>query len=50
MMAATSNFDTPLVFAGLTVIAVMGIAMYALFAVVENRMTFWAKRADGLMT
>jgi NitT/TauT family transport system permease protein len=50
MMAATSNFDTPLVFAGLAVIAVMGIAMYALFAVVENRMTFWAKRAEGLMT
>jgi NitT/TauT family transport system permease protein len=50
MMAATSNFDTPLVFAGLSVIAVMGIAMYALFAIVETRMTFWAKRADGLMT
>jgi NitT/TauT family transport system permease protein len=50
MMAATSNFDTPLVFAGLSVIAVMGIIMYALFAVIEARMTFWAKRADGLMT
>ena len=32
MMAATANFDTPLVFAGLFVIAVMGIVMYALFA------------------
>jgi NitT/TauT family transport system permease protein len=50
MMAATANFDTPLVFAGLTVIAVMGIVMYALFAAVEQRMTFWAKRGDGLMT
>jgi NitT/TauT family transport system permease protein len=50
MMAATSNFDTPLVFAGLIVIAAMGIAMYAIFAVVEQRMTFWAKRGDGLMT
>jgi NitT/TauT family transport system permease protein len=50
MMAATANFDTPLVFAGLSVIAMMGIAMYALFAVVEQRMTFWAKRAEGLMT
>jgi NitT/TauT family transport system permease protein len=49
MMAATSNFDTPLVFAGLIVIAVMGIVMYALFAVVEQRMTFWAKRGEGLM-
>lgn len=50
MMAATANFDTPLVFAGLLVIAAMGIVMYALFAVVEQRMTFWAKRGDGLMT
>ncbi|HZP77222.1 MAG TPA: ABC transporter permease [Pseudolabrys sp.] len=49
MMAATSNFDTPLVFAGLIVIAVMGIAMYAIFAAIEHRMTFWAKRGDGLM-
>jgi NitT/TauT family transport system permease protein len=49
MMAATSNFDTPLVFAGLIVIAAMGIAMYAIFAVLEQRMTFWAKRGDGLM-
>ena len=50
MMAATANFDTPLVFAGLFVIAALGIVMYALFAVVEQRMTFWAKRGDGLMT
>jgi NitT/TauT family transport system permease protein len=50
MMAATANFDTPLVFAGLFVIAVMGIVMYAIFAVVEHHMTFWAKRGDGMMT
>ena len=49
MMAATANFDTPLVFAGLFVIAVMGIVMYAIFALVEQRMTFWAKRGDGMM-
>ena len=49
MMAATANFDTPLVFAGLVVIAVMGIAMYAIFAMIEHRMTFWAKRGNGLM-
>jgi NitT/TauT family transport system permease protein len=49
MMAATANFDTPLVFAGLFVIAIMGIVMYAIFAVVEQRMTFWAKRGDGVM-
>jgi NitT/TauT family transport system permease protein len=50
MMAATSNFDTPLVFAGLIVIAILGIVMYALFAVIERRMTFWAQRGDGLVT
>jgi NitT/TauT family transport system permease protein len=49
MMAATANFDTPLVFAGLFVIAILGIVMYAIFAVAEHRMTFWAKRGDGLM-
>ena len=49
MMAATANFDTALVFAGLLVIAVMGIVMYAVFAVIEQRMTFWAKRGEGLM-
>jgi NitT/TauT family transport system permease protein len=49
MMAATANFDTPLVFAGLIVIATMGIVMYALFAMIEQRMTFWAKRGEGLM-
>jgi NitT/TauT family transport system permease protein len=49
MMAATANFDTPLVFAGLFVTAILGIVMYAIFAVAEQRMTFWAKRGDGLM-
>jgi NitT/TauT family transport system permease protein len=49
MMAATANFDTPLVFSGLMVIAVMGIVMYAIFAAIEQRMTFWARRGDGLM-
>jgi hypothetical protein len=27
----------------------MGIVMYAIFAVIEQRMTFWAKRGDGMM-
>ena len=48
MMAATSNFDTPLVFAGLLVVSLMGIIMYALFAVLEKRMTFWAQRENAL--
>jgi NitT/TauT family transport system permease protein len=32
----------PLVFAGLTVIAAMGIALYEIFAVMERRLTRWA--------
>ena len=50
MMAATSNFDTPLVFAGLLVVSAMGIVMYAVFAWLELRMTFWAQRANTLST
>lgn len=50
MMAATSNFDTPLVFAGLIVTSIMGVAMYAIFAVIEKRTTFWSQRDDGLLS
>ena len=41
---ASANFRIPLVFAGLFVVAAMGIAMYALFAVLERRVTGWATR------
>jgi NitT/TauT family transport system permease protein len=41
---ASANFRIPLVFAGLFVVAAMGIAMYALFAIIERRMTGWATR------
>jgi len=43
MIVASSNFDVPLVFAGLIILAVMGILLYAVFATVEKRMTFWAQ-------
>ena len=43
MIVASSNFDVPLVFAGLVILAVMGVALYAVFAVLEQRMTFWAQ-------
>jgi NitT/TauT family transport system permease protein len=49
MMAATSNFDTPLVFAGLTMISIMGVLMYAIFALIESRLTRWARRDGGMM-
>jgi len=44
MLAASGKFDVPLVFAGLIVVAVMGVAMYELFAFIERRTTRWAFR------
>ncbi len=44
MMSASSKFNVPLVFAGLMVIAAMGVGMYELFAVLERRFTAWAHR------
>ena len=46
MALAGSNFQMPLVFAGLVVLAVEGIAMYALFAFIEARTTKWAFRSS----
>ena len=48
MILASSRFDVPLVFAGLIVTAAMGVAMYSVAVMVENRMTGWAMRGqDG---
>jgi NitT/TauT family transport system permease protein len=44
MTQAAANFRMPLVFAGLVVIALLGIMMYVIFAAVEKRMTGWATR------
>lgn len=44
MMSASSKFNVPLVFAGLMVIAAMGVGMYEFFAVLERRFTAWAHR------
>jgi NitT/TauT family transport system permease protein len=44
LVSAGSAMKMPLAFAGLVVIAVMAMAMYELFAVVEKRMTGWAHR------
>ena len=46
MMIASSNFDVPLVFAGLLILAVMGVALYAVFSFIESRITGWAHRKD----
>jgi NitT/TauT family transport system permease protein len=46
MTQAGSNFQMPLVFAGLICLAVEGIAMYAIFAYIEVRFTGWAFRSS----
>jgi NitT/TauT family transport system permease protein len=48
MGVASSRFEVPLVFAGLMVTAIMGVAMYAVANAIERRMTGWATRGmDG---
>ena len=47
MMAASSRFNVPLVFAGLLVVAAMGIIMYELAALIERRCTGWAHRGSS---
>ncbi len=36
MMIASSNFDVPLVFAGLLILAALGVALYAIFSLIES--------------
>jgi len=50
MLVASSSFNTPLMFAGLIVIAVMAIGMYAVFAVTDRRFTGWATRSMDYAT
>ena len=46
MMIASSSFDVPLVFAGLLILALMGVALYAIFSLIEARVTGWTRRQD----
>ena len=50
MVQAASQFRTPLMFAGVTVIAAMGIATYVFFVLIERRFTGWATRRDSVRT
>lgn len=45
MLSAQSQFNVPLVFAGLVMLAIEGIVMYAAMAWLEMRMTGWAHRS-----
>jgi NitT/TauT family transport system permease protein len=47
MVIASSRFEVPLVFAGLLVVAAMGVALYAAFALLERRMVRWAYRGQN---
>ena len=47
MIIASGNFDVPMVFAGLVILAVMGVMLYAVSAFIEGRMTGWAQRKDA---
>jgi len=49
MMIASGSFDVPLVFAGLVILAVMGVLLYALSSFVERRMTGWAQRKNEIV-
>jgi len=46
MLSASARNDAPTTFAGLFAIAIMGVAMYAVCAMVEKRMTRWAFRGE----
>ena len=47
MVTASSRLDVPMVFAGLFVTAGMGVALYAVFAAVEGRVTRWSTLRSG---
>jgi NitT/TauT family transport system permease protein len=48
MMIASGNYDTPMVFAGLFILAVLGVALYAIASFFETRMTGWTQRKTDM--
>jgi NitT/TauT family transport system permease protein len=46
LQRASADFNVPLVWGALMVLAVMGVAMYAVTAWLESRMTGWAQRSQ----
>ena len=49
MLQAASQFRTALMFAGLIVIAAMGILTYLFFVLIEQKVTGWATRKQDVM-
>lgn len=50
MMMASANFDVPLAFAGLFALAILGVLLYAVFALIEQRICGWASRKNEFAT
>jgi NitT/TauT family transport system permease protein len=50
MMIASSSFDVPLVFAGLFILAALGVGLYVVFSLIEGRVTGWAVRSESFAT
>ena len=48
MMIASGNFDVTLVFAGLFILALLGVSLYAISSFVEARMTGWTQRKNDM--
>lgn len=48
MMIASSTFNVPLVFAGLIILAGLGVVLYAIFALIEARVAGWAMRKNDM--
>jgi NitT/TauT family transport system permease protein len=46
MVMASNNMDGPLAYAGLTMLATMGVALYLVAVFIEKRLTGWAYRRD----
>tara|TARA_R110002126_G_scaffold9340_9_gene42484 strand:- start:193 stop:954 length:762 start_codon:yes stop_codon:yes gene_type:complete len=44
MMIASSSFNVPLVFAGLLVLSFLGVSLYVIFSLLEQRIAGWAMR------
>ncbi|MEM6382673.1 MAG: ABC transporter permease [Pseudomonadota bacterium] len=49
MMIASSSFNVPLVFAGLFVLASLGVGLYVVFLFIERRVAGWAMRKSEVM-
>lgn len=48
MMIASGNFDVPMVFAGLFILAALGVTLYAISSYFEGRMTGWTQRKTDM--